>query len=188
MRNGAWVVAVLVTSVLVPGLGFADTEDVGSVIETTPPPIVTGDRVRLSAGTPDHKRWTGKVLQVTESSVLLQPDGLDAAIVRLSWPSVSDVQVSRGTYGHAKTGAIVGGLVALPIAAFLSGIRNFDCQSRCYDTTGPTVAGTLVGVGLGALIGTGVRSDRWENAPPAKLSLSVAPVSRGLGATVGLSF
>jgi len=60
--------------------------------------------------------------------------------------------------------------------------------SHCEDRRGLPILGTC-GLALGALAGTAITTDRWEEVPPSRVRFGLAPArGGGLQATVRLSF
>jgi hypothetical protein len=149
-----------------------------------------GDRVRVR---PKHgKRITGAIVSLDEYRLQLQP--IDAReSIALDWNDVRRVEVSRGRHGHARTGAIVGGLLVGVPGALVGSLCNFYGESS-ESCAGAIVyegaVGALLGGAVGAGIGSAFRSERWDTVsrPRRQLSLAITPRRGGVAATVGVRF
>lgn len=140
-----------------------------------------GARVRLRTE-PQASKWiVGTFLSWHADSIRIRPDSRPDPE---SFPvgSISRLEVSRGQRSNAGKGATTGLLVgagtglALGIAAAAEG-----CEGDCYFEVEPhhvlVVMGMLgaVGAGIGALIGTASRSERWKPVSPPRGSVSALP-------------
>jgi hypothetical protein len=177
------VAAVLVASVLVSPVGFAEPA-IGA-------PVDIGGRVRLKSAAV-RGGVVGVVVDADETSLTVKRDG-GTRNLRIPWESLSRLQVSDGRKHRGENvakGAVIGGLVVAFPAAVGAGQANIDCEHECH--AGPMFAtGVLIGAGLGAIIGMASKTDRWTTvrAPRRpRVMLGVSPVPRGAGASLGVSF
>jgi hypothetical protein len=136
------------------------------------PPLPLGSRVRITYERPETsatEAWRpllvqeGRLAGWTAESIALESDGRASEIpVAL----LSRLEVSRGTTGHALTGALIGagvgavGTVVLMIGS--AGDSEYTAGLAFLLGTGMFV---LPGIGIGAGIGALVRTDRWETVP-----------------------
>ncbi|MEJ2370041.1 MAG: hypothetical protein P8Y07_04225 [Gemmatimonadales bacterium] len=99
--------------------------------------------------------------------------------------SLSRVEVSAGTRSHwlagAAIGFVVGGTVAY-VALSSGGSTSICDRSANQDAVSvgecialATAVGGLPGFGLGALVGTFIRSERWQEVPLNRLRVSAGP-------------
>jgi hypothetical protein len=165
-----------------------------------------GVRVRITPaanldGAPAAQRWEATVLEATEEALLVRI-GARQAVVRVPRSSLLRLEVSAGQTRRAGRGAALGalaGAAALLLAEAWPESQRTDpaCTpaTPCIDTltfdhdlrdtiysSGLVVA---VGTGLGALVGTQVRSERWREASP-RIRIGLAATPRG--AAVHLRF
>lgn len=150
------------------------------------PPLVSGDRVRVS--------WLGTAPLVC-TVVALKTDTLVLDVENLSAPVgvpldlVKKLEVGRQR-SNAGRGALTGGLIGAAVGAVFGLIVWSDSPS---DTTGflsnepqaidwgpeavPVFAGILggIGAGVGLLIGAASHSDRWEEVPLTDIRVGLSP-------------
>jgi len=108
------------------------------------------------------------------------------------------LEVSRGRRSHSLAGAGVGFLVGVgaAFAVLYSGGSTSLCnQSANQDAMssgeciGLTALGGLAGAGLGAVIGSRLRSERWQDVPIERLRLGLGPqVSGRFGLAFAVAF
>jgi hypothetical protein len=140
-------------------------------------------------------RSEGSLVLVRADTVTLDVAG---STTRYGLGAVSRVDVSRGHRSYWLVGAGAGLVVGTGVtfAVLNSGGSTSLCnQSENQDAMssgaclGLTALGGLAGVGLGALIGGLVRSERWEELPLERLRVSLRPPSGGsLGLTLAVAF
>jgi hypothetical protein len=171
-------------------------------------PVAPGDRVRVAAPNIVRELMTerqrrsllgppppiyGSVVAIRADTLVVKIQGSDAPTA-FPVSSVTKLEVSRGKKSNAGRGALIGGTVFAALALGL-GIADMgrECPPPepgnpfagfwCEETEiGHVVAATLVcgglGAGLGALIGWGAKSDRWEEVPLDGLRISLTPQGR----------
>jgi len=135
-----------------------------------PHPLRVGDRVRLSvvpvagptAEASGPKRLVGSLMRLTADSAAVYDDER-AETVAVALDAVRGIEISHGRHGHGGRGALIG------LAAGLAG--GVASESSGGDYKGLAVGalglgGALVGTGVGALVGSLIRSERWG---PARL-------------------
>jgi hypothetical protein len=108
----------------------------------------------------------GTVLRLTDDTLVLQP-GAGGAPQPLAFGDLGRLAVSRGTYGHAREGALlgilIGGLVGTVVAS-ASGDSG-DPFARLNVLMG-TMVGATGGALVGAAVGSGTRTEVWSDLPP----------------------
>jgi hypothetical protein len=180
MRTVGW--ALFLSIVFVPSIHAQDS-----------PLIPLGVRVRVRESAPGGQTTFGTLVGVTRDSITLSPRELnDERAFALA--SLSEVAVSRGRHSRTGRGALIG-LITGTVAGVASGLilcSHEDCESSGGDFAGLATAtlglgGALVGTGLGALIGSFVRTERWENIPLGLFTLRGGPAS-GVRMVVSLPF
>ena len=153
-------------------------------------------RVRFKAPSVSRKRITGRLINVTQDTLIIEA-GRTHYQVPVS--SISNLEVStlryRNTNKGAKTGLSIGlGILAIAFweiykaddEIYLDGGTERDGASFGLIIVFPAaVLSTLTGTILGAVI----KSDKWVEVPPQRLNLSVAPTStKGLRAALTFNF
>lgn len=137
--------------------------------EAAPKP---GDRIRVTTLVV-HRRYVGNLVELSHESLRWDSDGAPYSI---SLDQVANLELGRGDKSNAGKGALTGGAVGLGVGVAVglvfSGLCGNDLVSdnaECRVGTTAAVGGlsALLGAGVGALIGTGSRSVRWEAVPPA---------------------
>jgi hypothetical protein len=137
-----------------------------AAVDDNPRPVVRAEQ--LSAGTRVrvHTRSQGKVIghlvRVTSDSIVLRPGNQAAAELALPAPAVKRVDLSTGRRSRKGRGVLIGLLVGTVGGyAVLLRLCADDCVGA-WPLLGLPVGGALVGAGMGAAIGSGVRTERWQ--------------------------
>jgi hypothetical protein len=156
-----------------------------------PPHIGPGDRVRLWAPRLGIEGSVGTVMALRPDTIVV--DRGETLVLAIS--TLTRLEVSRGQKSRAGTGGIVG-LVGGAAVGVLIGTASIDadCEILSPDCDVnknlesfalAAVAGGVVGYGVGVLLGSIVKVDRWEEVPLSWLRVRLAPGRRG-GFSVGL--
>lgn len=161
--------------------------------QTIPPQTLAGGtRIRVSLkASPDLLQF-GIVDTLKNGWLTWRPVGDSSLTVPLN--AISTLEVSHGRHSHAGRGALIGGstlgLTCFGVFGMMASAPEGDFMrlgGGWRDALLLTAAGTAVGVGVGALIGSLSDSERWENMPTS--SIRVAPVSLNrIGFGVSLQF
>jgi hypothetical protein len=130
--------------------------------------IATGTRVRILSG---DSLTAGHVVQSTPDSIVVGRDG--GGHLALSWNDVDRTDYSAGTRGNAGRGALVGAglmsLFAIGSVAFEgtdddeSAFRGDEWGAEILIIVLPLFA--AVGAGVGAIVGSMIRTERWHMLP-----------------------
>jgi hypothetical protein len=78
---------------------------------------------------------------------------------------ITRLEVSFGKRGHARTGAIVGGALALVSLVALCADENEDCGSEPGGAALLGAVGVVAYGGFGALVGAVIRTEKWVVVP-----------------------
>lgn len=169
-----------------------------SVGAQEPPPVMIGERVRITHschatnGGVRCRTTSGTMTALQAENLVLGP-AEEPIIVPMS--AVEKLEVSRGLRGRADAGGVAGGIVG----AIVGGAMGFGAcaadQCKGFNETDLTFLavsayaglGALVGLGVGALIGSQVKSDLWEEVPfqPVGVSMTYRGDGRlALGTTI----
>jgi protein involved in polysaccharide export with SLBB domain len=188
-RNGQF--EILKTRGALRFLGFillAIAAPVNSLIAQQDLPVSPGDRVRVSV--PDE-RAVGIVTSIRADSLVLNVESREAPLA-LAFASLTKLEVSRGQKAQTGQGALIGMGVGAAVGAILavSICSDGNCteSTSSDDQSGLALAAAVVlgvgavalGAGIGALIGSNSKIERWETIPLSRLRLSPAPSGGGL--------
>lgn len=149
-----------------------------------------GDRVRLST---DAGRFVGRLGNRANDSVTIV-DAHRNTVVVVAVGTVRTLELSRGERRRTGRGAWIG-LLSGTAAGVLTGLVVCginDCSSSGAEVDAILAvalgaAGAVAGTGVGALVGSQIRSERWEEAPIAGLRIGLMRQRSGdLGVGFGL--
>jgi len=152
-----------------------------------------GQRVRLM--TAHSKGWlVGTVQKFSSAGLELRRADTDS-VVQLPMDTLVWAEVSAGEGTHGLTGAIWGGLVGGVLGVVIAGNNSEDCGTGAFEDLCELENTTKLGVGLlagagagvfaGWLIGSRIKTERWEAIPIDEFRLSVS-ARGGAGAAVSL--
>jgi hypothetical protein len=138
--------------------------------------------VRVTAPSLDLDKGVGTVAALeTDTLVVNTEQRADALEVPLA--DVTKLEVHRGQKSKTGTSALIGAGfgAALGVSVALIGCADNECLSDGDATAGVAVllgaGGALLGAGLGALIGSGTKVDRWETVPLDDIRVGPSPVT-----------
>lgn len=189
------------TALLAPTLGSQES----ALRDPSSLGIVPGARVRLIAGYGDELQ-TGTLVAVHGDSVVFDRENTGVSQT-MSFAHLVRLDVRRGLRARPFTGlgiGILAGLVggaALGAATYRPGPNSCFSRLGCVGVIGfghgGAISGALVGIPTGALvglvIGTRVRSERWDTVPlnrllkHARANIAVVPSAVGLRPAVEIS-
>jgi hypothetical protein len=146
-------------------------------------PLPTGQRIRIVSAELGRRTLTGRLFAIDDETLLLKVANR-AEPLRLHRSSVERLDVSRGRRGHAGTGAVIGAVGGLPLGVLSIAIATGgEGQAAPGDLA--FVGCVAYGAAIGALIGSAVRTERWDHV---SLSVAVAPQPHGGRAALSLRF
>jgi hypothetical protein len=145
--------------------------------------LVPGRRIRIHQS--GVKPLAGEFVSMGSDGIRLTTSPADTQLVPKA--DITGVDLSQGTKSKAGSGAVTGLLVGAAGGALL-GVAGCSGDESGWVTPGQCAgAGALVfgalGAGIGALLGSGKRTDKW--APTAWPTVSFQPFGRD-GGTVAL--
>lgn len=126
----------------------------------------SGSRIRITVNQPSKRLFTGTLVSVDADSLRFT-DTTGVAAVPIA--SVARLERSRGRRSNAGRGALIGGLIGGG-AGLLLGIAASAEEGNIVEV-GPeeivvvTAIMGAAGAGLGALIGSASKRERWEPMP-----------------------
>lgn len=136
-----------------------------------------GQRVRITSGS---ARVVGTVVERSADSLLIRLDRRKRLLV-VPIDRVDRAEVSRGRRSGATAGVIVGGVLgvgtglALGISFASDGFFDFGSG----DVVKATALLGLAGATAGGLIGSAIRTERWEEMPHGPAPVTIAPAAGG---------
>lgn len=155
-----------------------------------PVPLAAGQRVRVSLPSSSPPSRTGRLLALTEDSLILGRDsttvardpGAVSGRLALSLDSVDAFEVSRGVHRDVVSGVLAGGILGSLGGLVLLCARIQDCLGhRETDLPGNQAAAIMMisagaGVLIGGTLGFFVRGEQWDPVPLNQLGRDrVAP-------------
>ena len=144
--------------------------------------VSAGERVRATIEEQSGK-LTGTLEEWGSDTLYVVPDGAsqDVRARAISLSSLSRLEISRGQKSNAGKGALIGGGIGLLLGGGMSIIAGSTVDTEVTSTDYLIFTGlvTVGGAGIGALIGSLIKSERWEEFPLDRLRLGIAPRSDG---------
>lgn len=104
----------------------------------------------------------GRIQAWPEGGMVLRLSPTESTTIPLT--DLARFQTRTGTRGHTGAGALVGGLVGLGAGLAWVALADPDANETVRAVAVLTYF-TLPGAGLGALVGSRIRSSAWEDAP-----------------------
>lgn len=167
------------------------TSPAGPALVADPPglPVPIGSRIRIS--TRDDNETTGTLVSWSERAAMIEPEkGKEALEIPNEAIASLDRSVKREPL--TKRWAIIGGLIGAAAPAILFGAVWQSCGNCQGNSLEGAVAGLVVlgrftipiGALLGAALGKGRLTDRWEKVnlgkdTRAQLKVGIVPDTRG---------
>jgi hypothetical protein len=126
--------------------------------------VIAGDRVRLVLSGPEQRTLTGIVLPAAgdSASIFVETEGRAQVF---SGDDLARISVSRGRYGHAREGGVVGLLFGGVTGFILAGGEDGSQWGGLQRVAGSMI-GSLAGLVTGGLIGAAVRTEVWSDVSP----------------------
>ena len=171
------IVVLVIATLVIPWSGLS-SQDI--------PPIAPGTRVRITAPSAGADRLIGTVVPSPIDTLMVRPAARMTAVA-IPLASVTRLEVRFGQKSHLLLGAAIGfvaGAASLGIgSAVVCKREDSDCAK--YQTVSLTALGGLSGGAVGALLGSFIRTDRWDRVPLERLSVGLVPL-RGGGFRIGM--
>ena len=138
-------------------------------------------RARVRVKTSGSTRLVGVVADADVDALMIQtsPQG---AVTRVPRDDVLGLEVSRGFRRHTVRGLVGGALAWGAVVGLYAAFDTLD-ESGVGE---PLFIGSMVAVG--GLVGTLIKTERWERVPASTVSLRMSPCRRGVQAEVVLAF
>jgi hypothetical protein len=162
--------------------------------EETSPEVTEGSRVRVTSPVLD-KRLEGTVAALDHTQLVVKGTDEGSWSVTIPREQITQLEVYKGSKGHAGLGALIGGGV-FAVGGAILGAALDDWEfggpqddSNVDGAVGGALAFGLAGAGLGALVGLAVRSADWQEVelPQVEPMVTVRPRQNHPAAvTVGL--
>ena len=145
-----------------------------------------GDRVRITVTSRSPSRVIGTLVAFTPSSVTI---ATEQETLYIQKASIEQLAVSLGKKRNTIRGALVGGAtggIVLGMTALADSPPDNPCVSipgficgrdeviNARAVISKTIMGVVTGAAAGAMIGTFIRTDRWEKCP-LQVSLELEP-------------
>jgi hypothetical protein len=141
------------------------TTAVNGHAQVTTNPLVPGARVRVHQ---ESGSLIGTLVSLDSAGLVIATDKSDT--VTAPRPSITGVEVSTGTKSQAGKGALIGlgvgaaaGIIVGLVASSSDNGDFVDYGAGTY-AVGFGLTGAVIGTGVGALIGSGNRTDKWVPA------------------------
>ena len=113
----------------------------------------------------------------------------DSVETEVPLSAMTRLEVSSGTRSGAKGGLLVGGASGFFVGLISSATYySSDEEGAARYILGGAAVGGALGAGIGWLIGSAIKSDRWEELPLERLGVSVAPLPNGVRIGVRIAF
>lgn len=127
--------------------------------------IAVGDKVKVHAPAYDDRRVIGWVEQITSSGILISSGNQR---ITVPFNTIQDIQVSRGQKSRWRLGFALG-IIPGAIGGALAtksrcNIEEDPCFMDLTDLENALIVstGVLVGMTIGSLIGSTLKTDRWQ--------------------------
>jgi hypothetical protein len=171
----------------------------GSAGQEQAPPLEPGQRVRVTAPAAHLYDLEATVVSLNRDTLAFSHEAFhvdahgrrsrETLVTRLPLMSITNLAVHAGTRSRTTTGMLIGGTTGFLIGA-LSTATYYSSDEDGYGgyVLGGAVVTGAIGIGLGWLIGSAIRSDRWEEVPLDPLPVEVVAVRDGIGMKVRVVF
>lgn len=138
-------------------------------------PVAPGDRVRIRAVETDvggvtQRTYVGNLLGIEAETFRLEREN-QGSLVSLPTSAMRSLEVSRGTRGSGVWGAVIGAAGAFLLAQLIPEQENMTPGGDWTPVLGLGLV--AVGGGAGAIVGSRVKRDRWEEIPLDRLNTSL---------------
>lgn len=151
--------------------------------------VASGDGTAVGQGS-----MIGYLRRADSDTLWLRRDRYSGAFRTVAWSDVARLEVSQGrtpdTWKGALIGTAVGGAAGLALGLSLPDCDPEDwlsfelCAGDGGDRTFVGLLATAIGTGIGALVGSRSRSERWRGVPVPRVRMSLD--ARGAAAVVAV--
>jgi hypothetical protein len=168
---------------VVPALGLVLLSPVQALPAEHLVRLPFGARVRVTAPRLARGPLVGTVESSSAGSIVLRIEDPELAVT-VPATDVTRLELSRGFNRRkgALVGAAIGGVVGAVGMVTLCYALGGDCDDKAVATRYGAA-----GLGLGLVVGAMAAPERWDDVPPARFRLSIAPTP-GRGVSAAFSF
>jgi hypothetical protein len=176
-------IAALILALLAPPLAL--TQDA--------PTLVPGATVRAKTNGTGGNWIRGELVAMTTDTVFIREAGGDRTVA-LPTGTLTQLQVSRGIGTRTGKGALLGLGVGAGTGLLLGVATSLEgCEGFCQDVEPGQILVVAVllggvGAGIGALIGSTSRGERWQRLEPSPKALRIQPGAGGIQVGLSLKF
>jgi hypothetical protein len=163
-------------STLVMVMGLIPGSPAVLTAQTTEAAVPPGSRIRVTASSAPYAPQLGVLQAWQPETLVLDRPGLEPLTVPL--PDVVKLEISRGKKGHWLTGTLFGTAVGIGTGLIIANASSVTDESPNDPLTGFAAAmaeegmdiatvlvSTVAGAGLGALVGSLIKTESWEEIP-----------------------
>lgn len=144
-----------------------------------------GTRVRLTAPELSDQPLIGTLTALETDAVSLSLDG-QTEPTTVPRDAITKWELSRGKHSNRGKGALIGLATGVVVGVTIGAL--FPMEDFEDSATVGGISFGAIGAGIGALIGWGHKTERWEEIEQKSLRLAVIPVPGGVGLSVQWSF
>jgi hypothetical protein len=191
--------AALLALVLIPQLSGCVLVPWAVDALSPPTPLMSGQRVRVYLKHQQPRVRTATLMAVGADGIVLRP-ALDSTRVAVPFAELRGLEISRGVGNHALDGAVGGAVLGALVGTVVGTARACSRVQDCRNVSGSELpleeglwivfssvcGGMLIGGGGGLLVGSLVRTERWENVPLRHLRGVRVGASAQAGGRLGL--
>jgi hypothetical protein len=161
--------------------------------------IEPGQRVRVTAPVADLDNARATVMLLRDDAIVLRHErfrvdthgrrSMDTLVTEVPISAVTRLAVHVGKKSGWKTGMLVGGASMFFVGlAVNSSYYSSGEEGYARYVIGGAVFSGLIGAGIGSLIGSAIKTDRWQEVPLDRLRVSVVPTRNGFGLGARIAF
>jgi hypothetical protein len=151
----------------------------GSVVICADEADLRGKRVRLDTGA--SAPFVGVVTDADVDALLIQKSD-QGGVTRVPRDNILSLEVSRGFRRHTVRGLVGGALAWGAVVGLYAAFDTLD-ESGVGE---PLFIGGMVAAG--GIVGSLIKTERWERLPVSAVSVRVSPRRRGVQAEVAFTF
>jgi hypothetical protein len=164
-----------------------------------PPALHAGQLVRISAPGVALENVKASVVWLRRDTLLLRHERLqvdehgrhhrDSVVTDVPFAAITRLAVSSGKRSRATTGMLIGG-TSMFFIGLISTAAYYSSDEEGYTRylIGGAFIPGAIGAGFGWLIGSAIKTDKWEEVPLDRLRVSITPTGRGFGIGARIAF